>query len=149
MKSLIVGSLSTLVIAFTSVPAAQAFTSVTSSGITGANYMTHLVNLEVDRGSLTGLNIALPEQIEELDEVQIFNQAGETVAANTTISDGQILIDFEQAISPGNALALKFKGVNGSFLPGQSLSYLISAQKEGLSQLIPLRTAIVRIPDRD
>ena len=149
MKGSIFSGLSVLAILVASVPAAEAFTSVTNSGLTGTNYMNHFISLEVDKHNLTGLSITLPEQIRGLNEVQIFNQAGEMIAANTTISDGLVSIDFAQAISPGNALALKFKGVVGRYLPGQNLSYRISAQKEGLSQPIPLRTATVRIPDRD
>lgn len=149
MKGLILGSLSVLAMSVASVPAAEAFTTITNSIISGARYMNHSLELKVDRSNLTGLNIALPEQVRDLDEVQIFDQSGEMIAAETNINDGLVSINFDRPVAPGNKLALKFKGVNGRYLPGDTLSYRVSALKEGLSQPIPLRSATVRIPDSD
>ena len=149
MKGLILGSLSVLAMSVASVPVAEAFTSVNNSRISGAGYMNHSLNFQVERGNLIGLNITLPEQVRDLDEVQIFYQTGEMIAAETDINDGLVSINFDRPVAPGNKLTLKFKGVNGRYLPGDSLSYRVSAQKEGLSQPIPLRSATVRIPDRD
>ena len=149
MKSLILGSLSVLAMSITSVPSAEAFTSVTNSRISGARYMNHSLEFQVERGNLTGLNITLLEQVRDFDEVQVFDQTGEEIAAETNINDGLVSINFARPIVPGNKLALKFKGVNARYLPGDTLFYRVSAQKEGLSQPIPLRAATVIIPDSD
>lgn len=147
MKNLILGSLSVLAISIATVPAAEAFTSVTDSGVADANYDNHEFDLKVKSNSLTGLNIVMPEQVREIDEVQIFNQEGELIPVDITMNDRSIAIQFEQPINPGNELNLEFRGVDGSYRRGNTLSYDVSVQKEGLSQTIPLRAATVRIPD--
>lgn len=149
MKSLILGSFSVLAMTIASVPSAEAFTSVNNSRISGARYMNHSLNFQVERGNLTGLNITLPEQIRDLDEVQIFDQTGEMIAAEINIHEDLVSINFDRPIASGSKLVLKIQGANGRYLPGDTLFYRVSAQKEGLSQPIPLRAATVRIPDSD
>lgn len=118
---------------------------ITNSGIRGS---AHFVRLAVVGMSLNDLMIAIPNQMEQYDNIRVVNQDGREIPAKISTEKNRVAIVFNQPVSPGTYLEVLFTGVQMRGSGGETLFYGITAERTGIMGEIPVGTARVQIPSR-
>ncbi len=117
--------------------------TVTSSGVVGNH---HLIRVAVASHALKTLTISIPSQMEGFSNIQVTDQTGKAITSKISANQQQVIIAFDQAVTPGSALEIDFSGVPQLTPWNQVLEYGVSAEQEGLRGQIPLGTARVQVP---
>ncbi|KAM3098254.1 hypothetical protein ACKFKF_17925 [Phormidesmis sp. 146-12] len=117
--------------------------TVTSSAVVGNH---HLIRVAVANHALKTLTISIPSQMEGFSNIQVTDQTGKAITSKISANKQQVVIAFDQAVTPGSALEIDFSGVPQITPWNQVLEYGVSAEQEGLAGQIPLGTARVQVP---
>ncbi len=158
MKRSIVNTLSALMVTSVVIPTvtlpAQAqmtmyFTApfISNSGTIGAAKDQHFITVAVTGFPLESLLISPPNEMSQLKGATVTDRTGKEIASNVAISQDNVTITFAQPVQPDNYLTIRLSGVVMDRAGGTAL-YRVTAMTQGLSQPIPIGTAMVRLADK-
>jgi hypothetical protein len=108
--------------------------------------LLHIWVAPVANHVLKNLTISIPSQMEGYSNIQVTDQTGKAITSKISANKQQVVIAFDQAVTPGSTLEIDFSGVPQITLWNQVLEYGVSAEQEGLAGQIPLGTARVQVP---
>jgi hypothetical protein len=108
--------------------------------------LLHIWVAPVANHALKNLTISIPSQMEGYSNIQVTDQTGKAITSKISANKQQVVIAFDQAVTPGSTLEIDFSGVPQITLWNQVLEYGVSAEQEGLAGQIPLGTARVQVP---
>lgn len=117
--------------------------TVTSSAVLGNH---HLIRVAVANNALKKLTIAIPSRMEGYSAVRATDQTGKEISSQISANKQQVEIAFDQAVTFGSFLEVDFSGVPQITPWDETLEYGVSAEQEGLSERIPVGTAIIQVP---
>lgn len=106
-----------------------------------------VIQLSSSSLSIKDLEINLPQQMSELEDITIKDKSGQDIKADIQKNENAVVITFSESIKPGNDLKIQFANMDTQSFLGETLLYKLSVQKEGLLQRIPIGTARFDIPD--
>ncbi|MBW4522960.1 MAG: DUF2808 domain-containing protein [Scytolyngbya sp. HA4215-MV1] len=119
---------------------------IADSGIVGTQ---HFIRVAVTGMALQDLMIALPQQMERYDKINVVDQAGKEIPANIKATKERVAITFTNPVPPDSYVEVKFTNVQMTTGGGEYLYYLVTGKRSGLQGEIPIGTAQVRVPSRD
>lgn len=106
-----------------------------------------VIQLSSSSLSVKDLEINLPQQMSELEDITIKDKSGQDIKADIQKNENAVVITFSESIKPGNDLKIQFANMDRQSFLGETLLYKLSVRKEGLLQRIPIGTARFDIPD--
>ncbi|HIK15164.1 MAG TPA: hypothetical protein IGS53_07755 [Leptolyngbyaceae cyanobacterium M33_DOE_097] len=118
---------------------------ITSSGVRGDS---HFIRVAVVGMSINDLMISLPKQMEKYEGIQVINQGGQAVPARISTDRGRVAIVFNESVTQGSYLEVRFTNVQMRRGGGETLFYGVTAERTGVNGEIPIGTARVNIPTR-
>lgn len=106
----------------------------------------HTFQLQIPQNSnaLSQLNIDIPAGLSVKNDINIFDEAGRKISANTSVNENKITIIFPQPISSGNTISIDLNKVNRIGTSNAWL-YRISARLVGIDTEMPIGIAQFRL----
>jgi hypothetical protein len=103
----------------------------------------HRFKVHVQKKPISELSIYLPEKVSLSKDIEVTDETGQKIDAQTSVDSGKATIAFAQPVSPDTVLKVNLRSVK---TPGfeQNWLYRVYSKPVGLTAEIPLGTAEVR-----
>ncbi len=122
---------------------------VLDSGALGID--NHFVSINAGEQPVMSMSIIVPRAVNAIDDIIITDSSGDRIAANTSLTNNRVMVNFAQPLNPGEDVRVMMSGVQLTSpiaRVGGILEYFVDVMPQGFTQPIPLGYTRVILHDR-